>query len=86
MFPIFLEPKRRDGMREALARKGVQTSVHFNPIHLDPYWRKTFGYRSGHCPVAERLGLGEITLPLHLKLTAFQQERVIALVREVMMA
>jgi dTDP-4-amino-4,6-dideoxygalactose transaminase len=84
MFVIWVDPRRRDGMRKALASAGIETSIHYNPIHLEPYYRKTFGYRKGDFPVAERLGFSTITLPLHLKLAKTQQEYVVETVAELL--
>ena len=66
---MWVEPSRRDAVREVLAECGVQTSVHYNPIHLEPYYRTRFGFTEGSFPMAERLGSSGITLPLHPLLT-----------------
>jgi dTDP-4-amino-4,6-dideoxygalactose transaminase len=77
MFVVWVDPKKRDTIRAALDKKGVQTSIHYDPIHLEPYYRNTFGYKKGDFPVAERLGASTITLPTHAKLTQKQQQYVI---------
>ncbi len=84
MFVVWVDPLRRDTLRKELEARGIQTSVHFNPIHLEPYWQEKFGYGPGTHPVAERLGLGVISLPLHLKLTSVQQQFVIHSLRSLL--
>ena len=36
-----------------LGERGVSTSVHFIPLHLQPVYQRDFGYRPGDCPIAE---------------------------------
>ena len=62
MFVIWVEPSRRDEIRAGLESKGIQTSVHYDPIHLEPYYRKKY---TVSLPVAEKLGAATITLPTY---------------------
>lgn len=82
MFVVWVDPKRRDEIRKKIEGAGIQTSIHYNPIHLEPYYRKTFGYKRGDFPIAERLGFSTITLPLYPSLTKAQQDYVIKKVIE----
>ena len=75
MFIIWVNPLRRDVIREELEEKGIQTSIHYNPIHLEPYYQK-IGYKNVSLPIAERLGASTITLPTYA-LTKKQQDYVI---------
>lgn len=77
MFVIWVNPKLRDEIRKKIEAAGIQTSIHYNPIHLEPYYKKTFGYKRGDFPIAERLGFSTITLPLYPSLTKTQQDYVI---------
>jgi len=77
MFIIWVDPKNRGQIRKNLEKAGIQTSVHYNPIHLEPYYKKTFGYKKGDFPMAERLGFSTITLPLYPALTKKEQDYVI---------
>src|SRR6185436_9428003 len=40
----------RDRFLEALGAAGIGHSVHFLPLHLFSWYRKTFGYRAGDFP------------------------------------
>jgi dTDP-4-amino-4,6-dideoxygalactose transaminase len=66
MFVIWVEPKRRDAIRDALHAAGIETSIHYDPVHLEPYYKKRFGFTKGDFPITERLGAGTISMPLHL--------------------
>lgn len=67
----------RDEFMEALKRENIGTSVHYLPVHLQPYYQKNFGFRKGDFPVAEAEYRKMITLPLFSKMTDSDQSDVI---------
>jgi dTDP-4-amino-4,6-dideoxygalactose transaminase len=73
MFVIWVDPARRDDIRKQLEAKAIQTSIHYSPIHLEPYYRARMKVS---LPVAERLGASTITLPTYA-LTRKEQDHVI---------
>jgi len=66
IFPAILDEgiSRRAFMGEMKAR-GVQTSIHYPPIHLFEFYRRAFGFRGGHLPITEEVARREVTLPLY---------------------
>lgn len=50
---------------EALKREGICTSVHFIPLHRQPYYRDRFGLKPGDFPVADVAYKRLISLPLY---------------------
>ncbi len=56
--------KDRGEFIEALHRRGVACSVHFIPLHLQPYYRRAFGYRPGDFPNAEKEFYSCLSLPI----------------------
>jgi hypothetical protein len=66
-----------------LRDRGIGTGWHFPAVHLQRYYRETYGYLPGAFPVAERIADRTISLPLSPALTDQQVERVIASVRAV---
>lgn len=54
---------------ELMKKIGVNLQVHYIPVHLQPYYRKMFGYRAGDFPVAERFYETEVSLPIYPLLT-----------------
>jgi len=56
---------RRDQLMQQLRGAGVQTSVHYPPIHLFALYRKKFGYKKGMLPKTEGVSRRVLTLPLH---------------------
>jgi perosamine synthetase len=62
----------RDQFVAELARSGIATFVHWLPLHMHPYYRATYGYAPEDLPVARRVYLGMITLPLYPEMTEEQ--------------
>lgn len=70
---------------ETMARlraHGVGSQVLYIPVHLQPWYRKTFGYLPGKCPVAEAYYIRALSLPLYPAMTNEDVEHVIFVVRE----
>lgn len=54
----------RDDFIDQLIKMNIGSGVHFNPVHLQEYYRQTFGYRKGMFPNAEFIGERTVSLPL----------------------
>lgn len=72
MFVIWVN--NRDAVRQRLLERGIETSIHYSAIHLEPYYQ-SIGFEKG-LPIAERLAEMTITLPTYA-LTEKQQDYVI---------
>ncbi|MGD8813270.1 MAG: DegT/DnrJ/EryC1/StrS aminotransferase family protein [Anaerolineales bacterium] len=53
---------------EELRKLNIGSSVHFIPLHLQPYYQTAFGYGRGDLPNAEKIFDGVISLPLYPKM------------------
>jgi len=84
MFTILVDPAKRDRIRASLATRGIETSIHYTPIHLELYYKKTFGYKKGDFPNAEWIGASTITLPTYSRLSRAQQDFVINSIRDIL--
>jgi dTDP-4-amino-4,6-dideoxygalactose transaminase len=69
-------PEKRDPLREALAEAGIQTSLHYPPVHLFDHYRSAYGHAPGDLPVAEDLAQRLVTLPLYPTMGAEQVDAV----------
>ncbi|HSS98561.1 MAG TPA: DegT/DnrJ/EryC1/StrS family aminotransferase, partial [Terriglobales bacterium] len=67
----------RDRFIEELDRHGVSASVHFIPLHLQPYYQRRFGYEPGDYPVAEREYSCCLSLPIYPAMTDEEIDYVI---------
>ena len=66
LFPILVAPHiDRNSVMERLKRFGIQTSVHYPPVHLFSFYRKRFSFKRGMLPKTEEVSRREVTLPLH---------------------
>jgi perosamine synthetase len=66
----------RDDVASRLAEKGISTRNYFPPIHLQPYFREQFGFRTGQFPVTERVSASTLALPFHTNLSEGEIEQV----------
>jgi UDP-4-amino-4,6-dideoxy-N-acetyl-beta-L-altrosamine transaminase len=53
---------------ERLREKNIYCQVHYIPIHLQPYYRKNFGFQPGDFPVAEKFYEQEMSIPVYPQL------------------
>jgi dTDP-4-amino-4,6-dideoxygalactose transaminase len=65
----------RDAIRSSLRDKGIQTSVHYPPIHLFTYYRETVAPRP--LPQTEAIAERLLTLPLFGRMTNEQVDAVV---------
>jgi len=54
----------RDAFIEHLKKRGVGSSVHWMPLHMQPYYRDTYGLRPDDFPVSAALWPRLVSLPL----------------------
>jgi len=87
LFPILLAPRiNRDRMMRGLKDFGIQTSVHYPPVHLFSLYRRRFGFRKGMFPKTEEVARREVTLPLHPRMSQEDVKRIVKKVRMVIHA
>lgn len=68
---------------ETFKKEGLGVQVHYLPLHLQPFYRKKFGYKKGDFPVAERYYQRAITLPLFPKMKNEEINKVIKTVKKI---
>ena len=73
-----------DRLIELLAERGIGTSVHYIPLHRQPYWRDRYDLRAERFPHAEAAYQALLTLPLYTRMSDADQARVIATLRELL--
>jgi len=59
----------RNAFGEKLREKGIETSVHFIPLHRHPYYKKTFGHDERDFPNAEWIYERSLSLPIYPSMT-----------------
>lgn len=74
-------PVDRDAFIKRMTSAGIGTSVHFIPLHLQPYWRERYALRPDAFPVASEQYRRIVSLPIYPAMTDGDVARVIAAVR-----
>ncbi|MGM9488975.1 DegT/DnrJ/EryC1/StrS family aminotransferase [Ideonella sp. YS5] len=74
-------PIGRDALVEQLFAAGIGCSVHYIPLHLQPYWRDRYGLRAEDFPCSQRAYEAMLSLPLYTRMTDADVRRVVAAVR-----
>lgn len=68
---------------DALHEKGIMVNLHYIPVYTQPYY-ENLGFKPGLCPEAERYYREAISIPLYSRLTEEEQDRVVAVLGEVL--
>ena len=66
-----------------LRAAGIGVNVHYIPVHLHPFYRKTHGTRRGMCPVAEEAYDEILSLPIFPRMDDSSVHRVVSEVMRV---
>lgn len=73
LFVIMLNADRvtidRDRLIQELNLRNIGTSVHFIPLHLQPYYAQRYGLQRGAFPVAEQIYERVVSLPIYPRLS-----------------
>lgn len=86
LYPIRLRLERlridRDEFIRELKQKGIGCSVHWRPLHLHPYYRRTFGWQPESFPIATAVWKRLISLPIFQGMTVAETDCVIEVIKE----
>jgi len=73
---------QRDTIRELLKAAGVPSMIYYpSPLHLQKAYAY-LGYKKGDFPVAEKLCLEVLALPIHTEITPAEQEFVVNSIKQ----
>ena len=77
-------PVGRNEFIEKMAQQNIGCSVHFIPLHIQPYWRDRYNFKPDDFPRAREAYEGAVSLPLYPRMTAAEQQRVIDAIRSIL--
>lgn len=77
-------PMGRDRVIEALFEAGIGCSVHYIPLHLQPYWRDRYGLQPAQFPHSQHAYERMLSLPLYTRMTEGDVDRVVATLRRLL--
>lgn len=69
--------KSRDQVIEKLFDQGVGCSVHYIPLHLQPYWRDAYHLKPEMFPVSQNIYERTLSLPMYSRMTDSDVLRVV---------
>jgi perosamine synthetase len=71
----------RDEFIERMLEKDIQCKIYYpKPLHLYPQF-ENYGYKEGDCPVAEKLALEVVSLPVHPLVKEEEIEHIIKIIK-----
>ncbi|MCV2349744.1 DegT/DnrJ/EryC1/StrS family aminotransferase [Paucibacter sp. Y2R2-4] len=76
----------RDAFIEAMFAAGIGCSVHYIPLHLQPYWRDRYGLTSEQFPHSQKAYERSFSIPLYTAMSDADVQRVIDAVRRIAQA
>ncbi|WP_280154566.1 DegT/DnrJ/EryC1/StrS family aminotransferase [Piscinibacter sp. XHJ-5] len=71
----------RDALIEHLYAAGIGCSVHYIPLHLQPYWRDRYALRREAFPHSQRAFDTMLSLPLYTRMSDADVQRVVGALR-----
>ena len=71
-------PVSRNAFVEALFAAGIGCSVHYIPLHLQPYWRDRYRLEPAQFPHSQHAYERLVSLPMYPRMTAADVDRVAA--------
>ena len=74
-------PIARDAFIEKLFAAGIGCSVHYIPLHLQPYWRERYALSAAQFPHSQRAFERCVSLPIYPRMTQQDVQRVAAAAR-----
>ena len=72
----------RDELIQFLSDKGIGASVHYVPLHRQPYWRDRYQLTNDMFPETDKAYLSMASIPLYTAMSDEQQNRVIQALHE----
>ncbi len=90
LFPILIREESqaraaflRNQLMSGLKDWGIQTSIHYPPVHLFSLYRKRFGYTTGMLPMTEAMSQRVMTFPLHPQMNVGDVKGIVQKVKEI---
>jgi dTDP-4-amino-4,6-dideoxygalactose transaminase len=87
LFVINLLPEAKVSRDEFIAKmseRGIGTSVHFIPLHIQPYWRDEYQLKEADFPHAAKYYSTAVSLPLYTKMSDIDHDYVITTIRQIL--
>lgn len=77
IFPILVDPKKRDAIFKSLHKKGILCQLHYIPVYHQPYYKNRYGFDVHDFPHTEVFFKSALSLPVFPDLTIKQMQYVV---------
>jgi len=87
LYVIRLDPSARltrDDLIQELSDRAIGTSVHYVPLHRQPYWRDRYALRPEMFPCSELAYQSMVSIPLFTAMRDSDQDRVVRALHEIL--
>ncbi|MDE1769760.1 MAG: DegT/DnrJ/EryC1/StrS family aminotransferase [Thaumarchaeota archaeon] len=74
--------RKRDELHSFMTKKGIQTKIIYEPIHLTSFYRRKFGYKKGLLKNTERIADKILSLPMYPHLKKTEMNYIIESIKE----
>jgi dTDP-4-amino-4,6-dideoxygalactose transaminase len=86
ILPVLLPPETdRAKFMEGMKAQGIQTSIHYPPVHRFHIYEDEWSSRNNPLPLTEEVSARQVTLPLYATMQEDQVELVARAARQVLM-
>ena len=75
-------PANRDELIQILSDQGIGSSVHYVPLHRQPYWRDKYKLTTDMFQITDKAYQAMLSIPLYTAMSDEQQDRVIRVLQE----
>ena len=74
----------RDKFIERMSEQGIGCSVHFIPLHFQPYWKERYSLQAADFPVSTSVYESIVSLPIYTRMTEADCDRVIDATKQIL--
>lgn len=86
IFPVWVNKETlgidRNQLIKELWKRNIGASVHFIPLHLQPFYQKNYNYKKGDFSIAEKVFEGILSLPLFPSMKMKDIDDVISAIKD----
>jgi dTDP-4-amino-4,6-dideoxygalactose transaminase len=74
--------RERSAICATLRAHGIFAQVHYIPVYLQPWYRETYAYGAGKCPISESIYSTCLSIPLYPNMTEEDIDTVVRTIEE----
>lgn len=84
-YAIRITNGKRNDVQYNLSKKGIETKAYFSALHLQPFIKKSFGFKKGNFPITEKVSKEILALPIFVELSKDRVKYISQQIRQFML-